>query len=117
MKVNGEYEIEAFMELIKCIKSEGEKSDHHRVVCDIREVRNVFPSDTDRFWIGTSIAEVIGSQIRIACVAAPESINHFVELVANNRGVNFKIFSCIDAARQWILEDNVSSPRQQTVSR
>jgi hypothetical protein len=108
MKVEGEYELDAFIELINEVNSVGLRSESKRVICDIRLVQYMQPSDTDRFRMGTALAETIGSsKVYVACLAAPESINHFVELVANNRGAQFKIFSCADAARQWLLEDEI----------
>jgi hypothetical protein len=107
MKVAGEYELESFIDLIKTANEIGLDSESKKMICDVRLVDNMLPSDTDRFRLGTTLAENISTEIYIAAVAAPESINHFVELVANNRGVHFKIFSCQDAAREWLLENDV----------
>lgn len=107
MKVEGGYCLDAFLDMIDSVNKLGMQSESKKVICDIRLVKDFSPSDTDRFIMGTALAETVSNQVHIAGVAAPESINHFVELVANNRGVHFKIFSCQDAARQWLLEEEV----------
>ena len=107
MKVEGAYEFDAFIELIKAVNKVGSKSESKKVICDIRQVEILLSSDTDRFRIGTAMADTIAYNIHIAGLVAPESINHFVELVANNRGVHFKVFSCANAAREWLLEEDV----------
>ncbi len=116
MSVKGAYELDAFIQLIKHINEVGMESDNRRIICDIRYVANMFPSDTDRFRMGTAMAETLGNRIYVAGLATPESINHFVELVANNRGTNFKIFSCADAARQWLLEDDVLAGQKKAAN-
>lgn len=116
LRVSGTYDLESFLELVKYIYRIGIESKVNRVICDIREVENMNPSDTDRFRIGTALAETLGNQVSVAGVAAPESINHFAELVANNRGANFKIFSSMDAARNWILEVDVLANQTKSVS-
>ncbi|MFT4525370.1 MAG: hypothetical protein ACI85F_001523 [Bacteroidia bacterium] len=107
MEVEGEYELEAFLRLINSINSVGLKSESKKVICDIRRVEDMLPSDTDRFRMGTALADAVRNDVYVAGLAAPESINHFVELVANNRSAHFKVFSCQDAARQWLLEEEI----------
>ena len=107
MKVEGVYCLDAFLHMIQSINELGMSSESKKVICDIRLVKDFSPSDTERFRMGTALAETVDNQVHVASVAAPESINHFVELVANNRGVHFKVFSSHDAAREWLLEEVV----------
>ena len=116
LRVRGTYDLDSFLELVKYIYTVGTQSTSSRVICDIREVKDMNPSDTDRFRIGTALAEAIGNKVSVAGVAAPEAINHFAELVANNRGANFKIFSSMDTARNWILEDDLLADQKKSVS-
>lgn len=111
LKVEGNYCLDAFLDMILYVDQLGMNSESKKVICDIRSVEDFTPNDTERFRMGTAIAETVNSKVYLAGVAAPESINHFAELVANNRGANFKMFSCQDAARQWLLEEDVVFPK------
>ena len=104
VRVNGVYDFESFTQLVRSILDRGKHTIHRRVLVDASEVKALFPNDTDRYRIGELLAETIGRELRIAGLASPDDINHFMELVVNNRGGNFKVFTSEDAARQWLLE-------------
>lgn len=104
VSVKGEYDFESFTQLVASILERGQHTIHRRVLVDASEVADLLSSDTDRYRLGEMLANTIGQELRIAGIASPDDINHFMELVVNNRGGNFKAFTSMDAARQWLLE-------------
>ena len=104
VSVKGEYDFESFTQLVASILERGQHTIHRRVLVDASEVVGLLSSDTDRYRLGEILANTIGQELRIAGIASPDDINHFMELVVNNRGGHFKAFTSMDAARQWLLE-------------
>jgi len=77
-----------------------------RLLFNILEVQGYNPSTTERFQIGSHIAELIRSFARFACLATREQIDreNFTSRVASNRGQPAPVFNDRKEALAWILE-------------
>lgn len=63
-------------------------------------------SINETYRVTTELDEIGMSGIKIAfvdLVETQDTINQFGELVANNRGINAKIFRSVDEAEAWLL--------------
>jgi hypothetical protein len=61
----------------------------------------------DRYRLASSTASFSGKLAKVACVAPSSMIDpeKFGERVAQNRGVNIRVFREEDAAQRWLLEE------------
>ena len=83
-----------------------------RLLFNITEVQGYNPSTTERFQIGSHIAELIRKFARFACLATREQIDreNFTSRVASNRGQPAPVFNDREEALAWILEKTPPSP-------
>jgi hypothetical protein len=63
-------------------------------------------SITDRFRISEKIASEFGTGLKMASVLKKELIdsNNFGDIVALNRGANFKTFEDVESAKAWLFK-------------
>jgi len=95
------YSLNLFFTMIDEVARRCVQENLKKVLVDITAMEGS-PSIIDRYETGVKIAEVWGSKIRAAGVARKSMINFLVETVAVNRGADFKVFSDMDLAMQWL---------------
>ncbi len=83
-----------------------------RLLFNIVDVQGYAPSTTERYQIGSHIAELIRTFARFACLATREQIDrdNFTSRVASNRGQPAPVFNDRKEALAWILEQPPPSP-------
>ncbi len=76
-----------------------------RLLIDITRVNEV-PTVSQRFQAGKRAAVFAEYGIRVAVMCSPEQVEprRLVELVAQNRGVDVRVFTDLSAAQGWLLE-------------
>lgn len=73
-----------------------------RVLLDLEELSRP-DRDFIRYLSGKYIAEVMGSQVRIAAYGKADNITGYAETVAQNRGATLRAFSDRESALDWLL--------------
>ena len=103
LTVSGEYTLSDFITYIKMIAEECEKEKIYRALLNVLDVKESNIPNMDRFYLGTEVAKVLGSKIKIALVAQDENINKYGETVALNRGALINIVGNVATAEEWLL--------------
>lgn len=90
-----------FIESVHEIAEYSKKEKTNKVLVDIRNVEGN-PSIFERYLIGLEISKVWSKNIQAATVAKQEVSNAMAENVAVNRGANFRAFTNIELAFEWL---------------
>jgi len=102
-KLFGEFEFTYLKNLFSQIRTECENNGLNKALIDCIEVKNLYKSDMERFFIGKTIAHTLRRDIKLAAVVGNDKFNLFGEYTANNRGANFKLFTYKDNALEWLF--------------
>ncbi len=106
-KLSLDHALEARAETAEIVKGQAVR----RVLGDIRNA-DVDVSTNDIFQCTAALADLFPSDTKHAVVFSSETCSRedaaFAENVAMNRGVLLKMFSQLDEARDWLLEDGSS---------
>jgi hypothetical protein len=102
VKISGDFDIDA-------IKKRIIEGDHNllqtkgnRLLVDATDLLAPH-TEFDRFLAGKLIADVFPHPIKVAAYAKKEFINKFAEIVAVNRGANFRVFDNQADAIEWLV--------------
>ena len=98
----GNYGFGRTRRLIRVVRELSDRHQLRRVLVDLTGVIGV-PPDTDRFELGERLAEVFGSTYTLAFIGRKESVNRLAETVAQNRGVELRVFFTEQEALSWLL--------------
>lgn len=101
VEISEEYSLKLIIEIIHEIMERGEKENINKALVDIRNMQGN-PSILDRYKIGLEISKIWGKKIQGASVGKKNLINYVAENVAVNRGANFKVFTEIQSALEWL---------------
>lgn len=101
VELSGEYSLKFFIESIHGIIDRSKKENLTRVLVDARSVDGN-PSIIDRYHIGLEISEHWARNIQATAVVKKEVFKELTENVAVNRGANFKVFTKIESALEWL---------------
>jgi hypothetical protein len=85
------------------------KEKKHRLLIDVTAI-NAAPTFSDRYRAGESAVVFAEFGIKIAMVGMTELMDprRLGELVAQNRGVDGRVFTDLAAAEEWLLEKKES---------
>ena len=102
VRVAGPYSLREFRGVITAIGEEAQRGGHARALIDATELHGEMP-DMDRFESGALAAERLGSLDRVAILmGASQRVNHFLEDVARNRGLDVRVLRDRGEALAWI---------------
>lgn len=104
--ITGEYDKDEFMSYPKLILEEAEKENVNKVLVDVLNMDGTDTPIMDRFFLAEKIAAQIGGKVKLAIVWPKKHINKFAETVAVNRGALMNVVHTIDAAQEWLFNDN-----------
>jgi len=104
--LSGEYDINEFMLYPKMVADDCEKANIYNVLINGLNVNGTNVPTMDRFFLGETIAKLLGSKIKLAIVWPGEHINKFTENVAVNRGTQLLIVGDIETAKEWLLKES-----------
>lgn len=104
--ITGEYDKDEFMSYPKLILEEAEKENVNKVLIDILQLKGTNIPLMDRFFIAERISTQIGGKVKLAIAWPKEHINKFAETVAVNRGGLMNVVDTVDAAQEWLLNEN-----------
>jgi hypothetical protein len=102
------YSLALFMVIIHEIAQQCKQSNLSKALVDISKMTGN-PSIIDRYETGVEISKYWGAKIQVASVVEESLINFVAETVAVNRGANFKVFSEIGPALEWLEVDEPKS--------
>jgi len=104
--ISGEYDKNEFMTYPKLVAEicETEKTQH--VLFNALKLRGTNLPAMDRFFLGESVAKILGPLIKLAVVWPGEHITKFGENVAANRGSHILVVGDVETAREWLLRES-----------
>jgi hypothetical protein len=81
------------------------RANKNKLLLDFTEAQAEF-SLADRYFLGEGAKIFKHHASKVATVGRPEQLDHrrFGETVAQNRGVNLRVFTTIEDAHEWLLE-------------
>jgi hypothetical protein len=98
----GNYGFGRTRRLISVVRDLSDRHQLQRVLLDLTGVIGV-PPDADRFDLGERLAQVFGSTCTLAIIGREASVNRLAETVAQNRGVELRVFFTEREALSWLL--------------
>lgn len=102
VQCQGDWDQLVLTETAKAIGTQATRTSHKCILIDWRNVARSMQT-IDRYSAGKDIAESIGREFRIAVIDHKERTTRFLENVALNRGVSFKVFDDESDAVEWLL--------------
>ena len=105
LTLTGNFNMNEVLSFGGIIKEKCHEENTYKILVDSLELEQMNLSTTDRFRIGEKVASEFGSAFKMASVIKKENIdsNNFGDIVALNRGANFKSFDDIESAKAWLL--------------
>jgi len=104
--VSGEYDKDDFLQYPKLVSEACEKEKIYKVLFNGMNLNGTNAPTMDRYFIGESIALLLGPQIKIAAVWPGNHINKFAETVAVNRGAQILVVGDVESAKDWLLKED-----------
>jgi hypothetical protein len=104
VRTRGVLDPAAVREALGFIQEKAQQTGYTRILIDGMDFtppRN----DIDRFLIGESIAELLGSPLKMAAIVPAQFINKLAENTAVNRGADLYICGSEAEALRWLLKD------------
>ncbi len=101
----GAYSFEEFMQWAEKVVAETRHRNKSHLLLDISKVVGKI-DEYDRYRLGSRIAEVWGSNLKVALVDMEGDDSDFAQAVAQQGGAWFQCFPARTEAVQWLLEDN-----------
>lgn len=106
VQVEGEWILEDIENLIDEIKQRAIKGSFEKILIDARELKaptqNAYMT---RFYTGQQISKVLRPPMRVAAVSKSEIMAGETEMAARNRGAIFVVFTDVQDAINWLLQD------------
>jgi len=102
VRITGVYSLPELSALIASIGDEAQRGEHARALLDFTALQGEI-ADMDRFEAGVLAAERLASLDRVVILSnAQRRINHFLEDVACNRGLQLRVLQDRGEALAWI---------------
>lgn len=115
LKIKGNINREIAMPLNLEAHALGKKLHVSRYMVDVTEARNTdtVVGNYNFAYSDMQKMEGIDKRARVATLVSPDDHSHdFIETVSRNAGLNVKIFTDADEAKQWLMGDE--SPEKMT---
>jgi hypothetical protein len=106
----GVYTFTELKDLIEVIKAAADRAGCDRALLDARDVAGQM-TESEKFFVGSKIAEVFGSKLKAAIVMPPGDVTKMGEMAAVNRGARILVTESYDDAAAWL-----QNSRQQTTA-
>ncbi len=104
--LSGEYDKNDFMLYPKMVADDCEKEQIYNVLINALKVNGTNLPTMDRYFLGETIAKLLGPKIKLAVVWPGQHINKFTENVAVNRGTQILVVSEVETAKIWLLKES-----------
>ncbi len=108
ISISGTYSFEALKNMFSDIYRIAVDCARDRVLIDSRQALGTM-TESDKFFLGTTIAEVFGARIKAAGLMRPGVITRMGEMAAVNRGARFFVTESESEALAWL-----NPPTEQT---
>lgn len=110
VSISGTYTFEALKNMFSDIYRIAMENQKERVLIDSREVLGTM-TESDKFFLGTTIAEVFGARLKAVGLIRPGVITRMGEMAAVNRGARFFVTESEEEALTWL---NPPTPQTAT---
>jgi len=90
------------MKQIEIIKAQAEDARRDHIFIDARSINGRI-TESEKFFLGTHIAEVFGSRIKAVSLMPEGCITKLGEMAAVNRGARFMVTESQAEAFEWLL--------------
>jgi len=107
IELNGVYSFSNLMEHVENFRSEADKAGKNHILIDARRVEGKM-TESEKFFVGTRIAEVFGARFKTAVIMAPGNITKMGEMAAINRGARLFITESESEAIEWLEKPSVA---------
>ena len=84
------------------IKAAADEASCESALLDARKVIGRM-TESEKFFIGSKIAEIFGSKLKTAIVMRPGDVTKMGELAAVNRGARLLVTESFDDALEWLV--------------
>ena len=103
VSISGPWNVSVLEEYIIEIRQRLAKSGCKHVLIDAQELIHPRGASFDRYKVGEIIAREWGPYIKSAVITKSENISRYAEIIAVKRGAHFRVFSNMEAAKNWLL--------------
>ncbi|MCE2612038.1 hypothetical protein LVD13_03575 [Flavobacteriaceae bacterium D16] len=110
MSIDGIYDYWDFIKYPKIIMRKCQSVKIYKVLVDLIPVSYADLPTIELFFLGETMAEVLRDKVKLALVWKGNEQEQFLELVANNRAGNLRVFDSIKIAEYWLLHDKEDEP-------
>ena len=103
---SGDYTFAELQKLVEVIKAAAAEAECDQALLDARQVTGRM-TESEKFFVGTKIAEVFGSRLKAAVVMRPGDVTKMGEMAAVNRGARLLVTESYDEATAWLQSSTV----------
>ena len=103
--LTGEYDKNDFLLYPKLVADACAKEKIYNVLFNGLKLLGTNAPPMDRFFVGETVARLLGPPIRLAVLWPSEHITKFAENVATNRGSQILVVNDFETAREWLLSE------------
>lgn len=103
--LSGEYDKNNFKLYHQKMADACEREKIYNVLINALNVNGTDLPTMDRYFLGESIALLLGPKIKLAVAWPRHHINKFAETVAVNRGAQILVVGDIESAKEWLLKE------------
>ena len=103
----GVYTFSDLMQQVDRFRAEADNAGKNQILIDARSIEGRM-TESEKFFVGTRIAEVFGARLRMAIIAPPGHVTKMGEMAAINRGARLFVTESEAEATEW-LEKTSSS--------
>lgn len=104
--LSGEYDKNDFLLYPKMVADACEEEQIYNVLINALKINGTNLPTMDRYFLGETVALLLGPKIKLAVVWPGEHINKFAETVAVNRGTQILVVGDIKTAKEWLLKES-----------
>ena len=102
INVSGDYSFTDLMKQIEVVKMYAVEANRDHIFIDARSMNGRI-TESEKFFLGTQIAEVYGARIKVVSLMPEGCITKLGEMAAVNRGARFLVTESKTEAMEWLL--------------
>ena len=101
IELSGVYTFSGMMDGVEKFRFEAEKAGRNQILLDTRSLEGTM-TESEKFFVGTRMAEVYGARIRTAVIVEPGTLTKMGEMAGVNRGARLFVTESESEATEWL---------------